>query len=292
MRSVSPRTRWCWWTTQASIFGSALRSSDAARDLLLHRSSGMGLASRACAGDGAMGGPSRGRVSIRGAALPRRGRARHVRGPSAARRLRSGNRRRGLSPGARTPRGAAAARAPAGEPRAGDHAPRAHHDRRRARARRDASESAAVLALAPGMELPSGIDTGPVRVARGLTRATQAFSTACAVASGTATLETALFGTPLAVVYRTGRPELRDRPAPGADSAHRPSQHRGGIHGGSRADPGRSHARSAGADVGAVARRSRRARGPASLVERRARAARNAGRVGARGNPACGSSRL
>jgi len=63
----------------------------------------------------------------------------------------------------------------------------------------------AVLALAPGMELPSGIDTGPVRVARGLTRATQAFSTACAVASGTATLETALFGTPLAVVYRTGR---------------------------------------------------------------------------------------
>ena len=34
--------------------------------------------------------------------------------------------------------------------------------------------------------------------------ATQAFATACAVASGTATLETALFGTPLVIVYRTG----------------------------------------------------------------------------------------
>jgi lipid-A-disaccharide synthase len=33
----------------------------------------------------------------------------------------------------------------------------------------------------------------------------QAAATACAVASGTATLETALFGTPLVVVYRTGR---------------------------------------------------------------------------------------
>ncbi len=39
---------------------------------------------------------------------------------------------------------------------------------------------------------------------RGRTRATQAFSRACAVASGTATLETALFGTPLVVLYRTG----------------------------------------------------------------------------------------
>ena len=33
----------------------------------------------------------------------------------------------------------------------------------------------------------------------------QAFARACAVSSGTATLETALFGTPLAIVYRTGR---------------------------------------------------------------------------------------
>jgi lipid-A-disaccharide synthase len=63
----------------------------------------------------------------------------------------------------------------------------------------------AVLALAPGLELPAGLDLGPVRVLRGMTRAVQAFSTACAVASGTATLETALFGTPLVVLYRTGR---------------------------------------------------------------------------------------
>jgi lipid-A-disaccharide synthase len=42
------------------------------------------------------------------------------------------------------------------------------------------------------------------RVVRGRTRAVQAYATACAVASGTATLETALFGTPLAIVYRVG----------------------------------------------------------------------------------------
>jgi lipid-A-disaccharide synthase len=39
---------------------------------------------------------------------------------------------------------------------------------------------------------------------RGRTRAVQAHSVCCAVASGTATLETALFGTPLVVVYRVG----------------------------------------------------------------------------------------
>jgi lipid-A-disaccharide synthase len=39
----------------------------------------------------------------------------------------------------------------------------------------------------------------------GRTRAVMAAATACAVASGTATLETALFGTPLVVLYRTGR---------------------------------------------------------------------------------------
>ena len=43
-----------------------------------------------------------------------------------------------------------------------------------------------------------------VRVVVGRTRAVQAFARACAVASGTATLETALFGTPLAIVYRVG----------------------------------------------------------------------------------------
>jgi lipid-A-disaccharide synthase len=43
------------------------------------------------------------------------------------------------------------------------------------------------------------------RLVRERTRAVQAYATACAVASGTATLETALFGTPLVAVYRVGR---------------------------------------------------------------------------------------
>jgi lipid-A-disaccharide synthase len=63
-----------------------------------------------------------------------------------------------------------------------------------------------VLALAPGLErgaLPRGL-VDDVRVVSGRTHCVQAFSACCAVASGTATLETALFGTPLAVVYRVG----------------------------------------------------------------------------------------
>ncbi len=72
---------------------------------------------------------------------------------------------------------------------------------------RERPELLGVLPLAPGLE-PRGLDAaalGGVRLVRGRVHATQAFATACAVASGTATLETALFGTPLAVVYRTGR---------------------------------------------------------------------------------------
>jgi len=75
---------------------------------------------------------------------------------------------------------------------------------RRLRATRP--DLAVVVALAPrpgatGPEFERGADAV---VVRGRTRATQAFATACAVASGTATLETALFGTPLVVVFRTG----------------------------------------------------------------------------------------
>ena len=76
-----------------------------------------------------------------------------------------------------------------------------------ARLGRERPDLVAVVALpprgpagSPEVERAEG-----VRVVRGLTRATQAFATACAVASGTATLETALFGTPLVVIYRTGR---------------------------------------------------------------------------------------
>jgi lipid-A-disaccharide synthase len=53
-----------------------------------------------------------------------------------------------------------------------------------------------------GLELESA--AGSARVVCGRTRCVQRWATACAVASGTATLETALFGTPLVVVYRTG----------------------------------------------------------------------------------------
>jgi len=63
-----------------------------------------------------------------------------------------------------------------------------------------------VLALAPALE-PAGVrgpTVGPVRVVRGRTHAVQAYAACAAVASGTATLETALFGTPHAIVYRVG----------------------------------------------------------------------------------------
>ncbi len=67
----------------------------------------------------------------------------------------------------------------------------------------------AVLALAPGLEADASLARAAaasgIRLARGRTHAIQAFADCCAVTSGTATLETALFGTPLAVVYRTSR---------------------------------------------------------------------------------------
>jgi lipid-A-disaccharide synthase len=70
------------------------------------------------------------------------------------------------------------------------------------------SPLAVALALAPGLEpdaaLRAAIERAGVQLVRGRTRALQATADCCAVASGTATLETALFGTPLVVVYRTG----------------------------------------------------------------------------------------
>jgi lipid-A-disaccharide synthase len=58
----------------------------------------------------------------------------------------------------------------------------------------------------PHLALPAALATPPpwLHVAHGLTRSVQRWADACAVASGTATLETALFGTPLVVVYRVG----------------------------------------------------------------------------------------
>jgi lipid-A-disaccharide synthase len=63
------------------------------------------------------------------------------------------------------------------------------------------------LALAPGLDREVarlGPALAGVRLLAGRTHALQAFATCCAVASGTATLETALFGTPEVIVYRTG----------------------------------------------------------------------------------------
>ena len=63
-----------------------------------------------------------------------------------------------------------------------------------------------VVALAAGRTL-EGLSLRQlegVRVVRDRTRAVQAMASACVVASGTATLETALVGTPLCIVYRTG----------------------------------------------------------------------------------------
>lgn len=63
-----------------------------------------------------------------------------------------------------------------------------------------------VVALAEGRSL-AHVDAAlvaGVRVVSGRTHCVQAYATCCAVASGTATLETALFGTPLAIVYRVG----------------------------------------------------------------------------------------
>ena len=63
-----------------------------------------------------------------------------------------------------------------------------------------------VVALAPGLSLdhvPAELRAS-VRVVSERTHCVQAYSACCAVASGTATLETAILGTPLAIVYRVG----------------------------------------------------------------------------------------
>ena len=86
----------------------------------------------------------------------------------------------------------------------------AHHARvlveagRRVRERNpDAFPVVALAQDASVDHLPAALRTSVPSV-RGRTRAVQAHAECCAVASGTATLETALFGTPLVVVYRVG----------------------------------------------------------------------------------------
>jgi len=74
------------------------------------------------------------------------------------------------------------------------------------RLRRERPGVVPVLALADGLSLERVPARGleGVAVVRGRTHAVQAFARCCAVASGTATLETALLGTPLVVCYRVG----------------------------------------------------------------------------------------
>jgi lipid-A-disaccharide synthase len=58
----------------------------------------------------------------------------------------------------------------------------------------------------PGPVIPAHTPGLPrLLVLAGRTRSVESWATACVVASGTATLETALFQTPLVIVYRTGR---------------------------------------------------------------------------------------
>ncbi len=62
-----------------------------------------------------------------------------------------------------------------------------------------------VLPLAPTLDeafVQAQLKGAPVRILKGLTYASRAYADAALVASGTATLETALLGTPMAIVYR------------------------------------------------------------------------------------------
>src|SRR5262249_44802415 len=75
---------------------------------------------------------------------------------------------------------------------------------RRLMRERPALRAVVALPVRPGDHAGQIERAGEIAIVRGRTRATQAYARACAVASGTATLETALFGTPLVVLYRTG----------------------------------------------------------------------------------------
>ena len=72
--------------------------------------------------------------------------------------------------------------------------------------RRQCPDVVPVLAQAHAVSLedvPAQLLEG-VRVVQARTRSVESFASCCVVASGTATLETALFGTPLVIVYRVG----------------------------------------------------------------------------------------
>jgi lipid-A-disaccharide synthase len=59
-----------------------------------------------------------------------------------------------------------------------------------------------VMALAPGLEAPASVAQAGVKVVQGATYDAVAAADVAIVASGTATVETALLGTPMVVIYR------------------------------------------------------------------------------------------
>ena len=173
--------------------------------------------------------------------------------------------------------GAAAGRAARG-PAAGQPPRRARAPRGRAcwtparRLRERHPDVFPVLALAEGASLARRARGAAARRSRwcaGARAPCRRTPTCCAVASGTATLETALLGTPLVVCYRVGWLNYADRPAPRDALAHRAAEHRRRRGGGAGAAAGaRSRrprlAETLGgwlADPAALARAARRARG-------------------------------
>ena len=176
--------------------------------LLLHRPPGLGLAPGARRADGALGGAPRGHLPVRGGAVP---------GGRACARASSGTRcSRGSIPRWTRPRSARSSASRRARPCSGSC--RGAARRSCARTRRSWPRPPAACArAAPASRWRwrsrpdwSARRAGWARRSTGCacvtgrTRAVQAHATCCAVASGTATLETALFGTPEAIVYRTG----------------------------------------------------------------------------------------
>ena len=258
---------------------------------------GVGVAPGARARDGALGGPARGGVPVRGAAVPRRRRARP---PSSATRCSTSSPPRWTRPtfraelGDRPRRSACSGCCPAAAPRSSPAPARpmlrggAPAGARRGptwcrccRRRWPARPRASTRRLAGARRRDQR--RAACAWCAGRTRAVQAYATACAVASGTATLETALFGTPLVDRLPRRRAQLRDRAARGAarrtsgcrtswpGARWRPSCSR------TRLTPERARrdARAAGSTIRARARGRARARLP-----RGARAARRPGRLG------------
>ena len=238
----------------------------AARRLLHHaRRSGPGAAG-GCAQIRRDGRPGAVHPPLRGAVLPRGRRARRVRRPPA-RRPRppvgaargscapsSASTRRGpssrCSPAAAAPRSAALLPVAAAAPR-GCSPPRA--PARSSSSRRPPRRCAPLLA-------PLAAEPVGARIVDGRAWDCLAAADAAVVASGTATLETALIGTPVRHGLPRLRALLRDRPPPRPRPLDQPAEPAARRGGGARADPGRVPPGAHRRGGRAPARRARRPR--------------------------------